>query len=73
MAVATTAAYWAPGASIVPLAVILVFVSLPCVAFWAAMGGGVGRLVMSQRRTRLMNRMMGLLLAASAMPMLWQT
>lgn len=72
MALATAATYTVPGQPLVPqvllLAALFVLVSLPCVSGWALLGSGVGRLLDHPARVRTFNVVMGLLLAASAVP-----
>ncbi len=52
------------------LALISFAVCLPCVAAWAGLGAGAGRLLATRLRLRLFNIAMALLLLASLWPML---
>jgi len=60
------------GALATGLRVALVFgaVSLPCLLVWVAVGRGAGRLLRTPRAWRRFNLAMGLLLAASVLPLL---
>jgi len=57
------------GGSIV-LALLFALVSLPCLLVWAAFGTVMGRILASERAFRAFSVAMGLLLAASLLPLL---
>ena len=72
IAVATAATYTSPHGDLLRqvavLAVITFIVCLPCVAAWALLGAGAGRLLVTPRRLRAFNVTMALLLVASLVP-----
>ena len=74
VALAAVPAFALPGegALATGLRIALVFgvVSLPCLAVWAGIGQGAGRLLRTPRAWRRFNLAMGLLLAASVLPLL---
>jgi threonine/homoserine/homoserine lactone efflux protein len=75
LALATTAIYTVPGpnlyAQVCVLALIFVLISVPCVGMWAILGLGVSRFLESPARLRIFNFLMGALLAASVIPVIW--
>ncbi|HWX50199.1 MAG TPA: LysE family translocator [Roseomonas sp.] len=74
LALATVTTYTVPGEALVGrillLAGIFVVVTLPSTGAWAVLGAGTGRLLSSPGRLRAFNLAMGLLLAASVVPVL---
>lgn len=74
MAVATAATYTldgvAPAWQSPTRGLIFVAVSLPSISTWALLGLGVGRWLATAHRLRVFNVVMGVLLAASAVPAL---
>ncbi|MCC5618891.1 LysE family translocator [Nostoc sp. CHAB 5836] len=62
-----------PGSAMVPqvvlIAAVFVLVSMPCLLVWAAIGTGTGRLLTSPARLRAFNIAMGVLLAATLIPL----
>lgn len=74
LALATVTTYTVPGEALVGrillLAGIFVLVCLPSTGAWAVLGAGTGRLLSSPARLRAFNLAMGLLLAASVIPVL---
>jgi threonine/homoserine/homoserine lactone efflux protein len=78
MALATAATYTTPGddlpAQVLLLSAIFVVISIPCVGAWALLGAGASTLLTTPRRMRAFNLVMGSLLAASVLPVLfgWQ-
>ncbi|EFH10243.1 LysE family translocator [Pseudoroseomonas cervicalis] len=73
VALAALASFARPGAPLQGgLAVVLVFalISMPCLAVWAALGAGAGRRLATPRAWRLANAALGLLMAASILPLL---
>ena len=71
---AATPAFTQPGSALLPqvLLIVAVFISIsmPCVLLWAAIGTGTGRSLTNPARLRTFNIAMGLLLAASLVPLL---
>ena len=74
MALATAATYTTPGddiwAQVLLLSSIFFVISFPCVGIWALLGAGASTLLTTPRRMRAFNLVMGLLLAASVVPVL---
>lgn len=72
MVVAAATTYTVPGGDlprqVLVLAAIFAVVSLPCLALWAAIGAGAGRVLRTPGRMRAFNVAMALLLAASVVP-----
>ena len=72
MAVATTATYTDARLPLVPqvllLGALFASVALPCLAAWAALGAGAGRLLHTPGRMRAFNLGMAVLLLASVAP-----
>jgi threonine/homoserine/homoserine lactone efflux protein len=71
---AAMAGYTVPGAALLPQVVLvaLVFgaVSMPCLLVWAGLGAGARRMLRDPQALRRFNIAMGLLLAASVVPLL---
>jgi len=71
---AVTPAFTQPGSALLPqvLLIVAVFIaiSMPCLLLWAAIGTGTGRLLTNPARLRTFNIAMGVLLAASLVPLL---
>ena len=76
MACATAATYTlgnvAPELQSSVRGLIFAGVSVPSMSTWALLGLGVGRWLATPRRLRLFNVAMGVMLAASAVPALWE-
>jgi threonine/homoserine/homoserine lactone efflux protein len=52
------------------IGIVFLLVALPCMTPWMLLGAGAGRLLRSHTRLRVFNVAMGLLLAASVVPLL---
>lgn len=74
IALAAVPAFTTPGDSTLTagLRITLTFgaVAMPCLLVWAVVGQGAGRLLRTPRQWRVFNTVMGLLLAASVLPLL---
>ena len=74
MAVAATATYTDARLALVPqvllMGALFALVALPCLAAWAALGVGAGRLLDTPGRMRAFNLCMAALLLASVVPVL---
>lgn len=74
IALAALPAFTAPGEAMLDagLRIALTFglISMPCLLVWALVGQGAGRLLRTPRHWRVFNIVMGLLLAASVLPLL---
>jgi threonine/homoserine/homoserine lactone efflux protein len=74
LSAAAIPAFTRPGEPLVPqiatIALVFATVSMPCLLAWAAIGTGAGRLLTSQARLRAFNIAMGVVLAASLLPLL---
>ncbi|MBV9736116.1 MAG: LysE family translocator [Acidisphaera sp.] len=57
---------------VVWLAGVFGLVCVPCALFWALLGSGASRLLVSTARLRAFNIGMGVLLVASVLPALWE-
>lgn len=71
---AAIAAFSAPGEGVlgsgIRIAAVFGLVSMPALGVWAALGAGAGRALRTARAWRIFNLVMGLLLAASILPLL---
>jgi threonine/homoserine/homoserine lactone efflux protein len=71
---AAIAGYTQAGAPLVPqvaaIALFFLAISMPCLLAWAGLGAGTRRLLRSPRALRRFNIAMGVLLAASVLPLL---
>lgn len=75
MALTTAATYTTPGddplLQVLLLSSIFVGISVPCVGTWALLGVGASTLLTTPQRMRTFNLVMGTLLAASVLPVLF--
>ncbi|GHG60643.1 lysine transporter LysE [Alishewanella longhuensis] len=62
--------YWQ---QIALIAVVFLLVGLPCTGSWLLFGAALKRLLTAAEHRRRFNQLMGLLLALSVLPPLWQT
>jgi threonine/homoserine/homoserine lactone efflux protein len=75
IAAAAPAGYTVAGAPMLPqvlmIAFIFVAISMPCLLVWAGLGAGARRVLRDGRNLRRFNIAMGILLAASVLPLLF--
>ncbi len=75
IAIGGVSAYATMGANvaeIVSYAAVFLFVSIPCIGAWLFLGHSAKSVMSTERHIALVNKGMGLLLAISVMPIVWE-